>query len=588
LTGGCGFVFIAGIAMKFSSPCLLLFLTTLVASARIESPDTNLTAREQLIVTAARDDHELRFNGAKTLGVWPGTPVIFSVSVSGARPVEFSARHLPDGLSLDPRTGIITGSLHKPGKFSFTVTAKNSTGKASAKFQIVCGNTLALTPPMGWNSYDAFGDAVVESEVLSNAMWMKEHLQPFGWDTVVVDFRWYDRLADGIRVQNPEGDTLDEFGRMIPPTNRFPSAANGEGFKALADKIHAMGLKFGIHIMRGIPRRAVEEDLPIHGTNFRASQAVRPLGDPARECRWNRDMFGVDASTAAGKAWYADIAKQYAGWGVDYIKCDDIANLQHGTNRYPRLEVEALANGLRASGRSIVLSLSPGPALISESAHLKQYANLWRISSDFWDNWRSLNRNFDLFARWQTKGSIGHWPDGDMIPFGHIAIRNCDVHPERWTRFTRDEQLTLMSLWSLAPSPLMLGMNLPDNDDWTTALLTNPEVLAVNQDKLGERGWRVSAAGQTPEIWARRLAGGSLAVGFFNRTDGAMKVNYAWSKLGFAAAVQPPGPWHGATLLMRRPSAPEVRDLWLRKDLDRQKSFVAELPPHGCVLLKVR
>ncbi len=468
---------------------------------------------------------------------------------------------------LDPQTGILTGTLAKRGEFTFTATAKNTAGAASAKIKIVCGDTLALTPPMGWNSYDAFGDAVVESEVISNAIWLKETLQPFGWDTVIVDFRWYDSKADGIRAQNPEGDTLDEFGRLIPPANRFPSAANGAGFKPLADKIHAMGLKFGIHIMRGIPRRAVEQDLPIHGTSFRASQAARPVGDTARECRWNRDMFGVDASTEAGKAWYADIARQYADWGVDYIKCDDIANLERGTNRYPRLEVEALANGLRASGRSIVLSLSPGPALVQESAHLKQYANLWRISPDFWDNWHSLNRNFDLFTSWQTNGAVGHWPDGDMIPFGHICVRNCDVHPDRWTRFTRDEQLTLMSLWSLAPSPLMLGMNLPDNDAWTTALLTNPEVLAVNQDKLGGRGRHVSVSGQTSEVWAKKLSDGALAVGFFNRTEKSVNVDFVWKQLGF--------------------SKPHVRDLWLRKDLGRQKNFTGEVPPHGCVLLRV-
>jgi hypothetical protein len=329
-----------------------------------------------------------------------------------------------------------------------------------------------------------------------------------------------------------------------------------------------MGLKFGIHIMRGIPRRAVEQDLPIHGTNFHASQAARPVGDPARECKWNRDMFGVDAATDAGKAWYADIAKQYAAWGVDYIKCDDIANLQRGTNRYPRLEVEALANGIRASGRPIILSLSPGPALVSESTHLNEYANLWRISGDFWDNWRALNHNFDLFAAWETNGSVGHWPDGDMIPFGHICIRNCDVHPDRWTRFTRDEQLTLMSLWSLAPSPLMLGMNLPDNDDWTTALLTNPEVVALNQDALGKPARRIFISNLPAELWVRELADGSHAVGLFNRTGAAAKVALNWREAGFS-------------------QAPKIRDLWLRKDLERSKVFATQLPAHGCVLLRV-
>ena len=537
--------------------------------AAITSPDTSLTTREEKIIAAAKPAAAPQFHGAPIAGIHPGTPLIYTLSATGERPMTFSIRSLPRGLKLDADTGIITGSLAKPGEYKFKATAQNAAGKTSTEIKIVCGDTLALTPPMGWNSYDAFGDAVVESEVISNAAWLKQQLQPLGWDTIVVDFRWYDSKADGIRPQNPEGVTLDEFGRCIPPTNRFPSAANGAGFKPLADKLHAMGLKFGIHIMRGIPRRAVEENLPIHGTHFNASQAARPVGDPARECQWNRDMFGVDASTDAGKAWYADIAKQYADWGVDYIKCDDMATLQRRANPYPRLEIEALANGLRASGRSIVLSLSPGPALLRENAHLKQNANLWRISNDFWDNWHSLNHNFDLFAAWSTNTVPGHWPDGDMIPFGHICIRNCDVRPDRWTRFTRDEQVTLMSLWSLEASPLMLGMNLPDNDAWTTAILSNPEVLAINQNPAGNAAQRTKAGTQTAEVWTKKLADDSLAVGFFNRTDQTLEVNFPWSDLGFHFA-------------------PHVRDVWLRTNLSRQKNFSGQLPPHGCVLLRVK
>jgi hypothetical protein len=494
--------------------------------------------------------------------------LIYSLAVSGQQPVSFSARHLPRGLKLDPQSGIISGSLKKAGEYQFEAMAKNSAGQAETEIKITAGNTLALTPPMGWNSYDNFGDSVTEAETLANAEWMKEHLQPLGWDTVVVDFRWYDSLADGARAQNPEGVVIDDFGRCIPPANRFPSAANGAGFKPLADKIHAMGLKFGIHIMRGIPRTAVEENLPIAGLKFTAAQAVRPESDPNRTCIWNRDMFGVDAATDAGKAWYASIAKQYAAWGVDYIKCDDIANMFRGEN-YGAGEIAALSGALRNSGRSIILSLSPGPAPVDRAGHLEQFANLWRISNDFWDNWKSLNHNFDLFANWHEHDAPGHWPDGDMIPFGHICQRNCDVHPDRWTRFSRDEQLSLISLWALAPSPLMLGMNLPDNDDWTTALLTNPEVLAVDQDPLGTQARRISIPSQQGgELWIKKLANGSLAVGFFNRTEVATKVDYAWRDLGF-------------------PSAPEVRDLWLRKDLDRQDDFTTELPPHGCNLLRI-
>ncbi len=556
--------------MKRIHAIAFLLVAAFSLRAEVISLDTNLTVREQQIIAASElDAHGApQFNGPRVMGIYPHTPLIYSLAVSGEGSVSFSAKNLPHGLTLNPQTGVITGSLDRPGKYHFTALAKNSLGRASAEIEIVCGNTLALTPPMGWDSYDAFGDSVRESEVLANAEWMKKYLQPMGWDTVIVDFRWYDRLAEGQPGQDPKGVMIDQYGRYIPAPNRFPSAADGVGFKSLADRIHAMGLKFGIHIMRGIPRKAVEENLPIAGSKFTADQAVLPPGDTNRTCVWNRDMFGVDATTPAGKAWYESIARQYAAWGVDYVKLDDAADMFRG-RIYAAHEIAALSTALRHSGRSIVLSLSPGPTPVDQAAHLKQYANLWRISNDFWDNWKSLNHNFNLFADWQGHSAAGHWPDGDMIPFGHVCQRNCDVHPDRWTRFTRDEQLTLMSLWALAPSPLILGANLPDNDEWTKAILSNPEVLAVDQDVLGLQGRRRGVTPSGAEIWSKQLANGSLAVGFFNCTGKLMKVDYAWRNLGFA-------------------KAPQVRDLWLRKDLGRQQTFVALLPPHGCVLVCVK
>ncbi|HEX3628001.1 MAG TPA: putative Ig domain-containing protein [Verrucomicrobiae bacterium] len=540
-----------------------------LSTASAFSPDTNLTAREQQIVAAAAPAQVPQFHGPQIMGIRPDeTPLLFCLAATGDRPLQFSAKRLPDGLSLDPQSGIITGKLGHGGTYTFTAMARNSEGTAKTKITIACDDTLALTPPMGWNSYDAFGDSVMESEVVSNATWLAKHLQPFGWDTVVVDFRWYDSLADGVRVQNPEGVTIDAFGRCIPPTNRFPSATGGAGFKNLANQLHAMGLKFGIHIMRGIPRKAVEQNLPIAGSSFTTAQAVLPKDDLNRTCIWNRDMFGVDATTEAGKAWYNSIAKQYAEWGVDYIKCDDIANMFRGRT-YESNEIAALSSALEQSGRSIVLSLSPGPAPVDCTAHLQRFANLWRISNDFWDNWKSLNHNFDLFGQWYQHGIPGHWPDGDMIPFGHICQRNCDVHPGRWTRFTHDEQLTLMSLWALAPSPLMLGANLPDNDEWTTALLTNPEVLAVNQDVLGQQGCRRGITPSGAEIWTKKLAAGSLAVGFFNRSEKTIALDYRWRELGIKGS-------------------PKVRDLWIRQDLGRERGFVTQLPRHACMLYEVK
>jgi hypothetical protein len=384
--------------------------------------------------------------------------------------------------------------------------------KLPAPFTISHGGQTAQTPPMGWNSYDAYGDSVTEAETLANAAWMQAHLLPVGWDTIVVDFRWYDpqptgddRLLNKIRV----GAALaaDEYGRLLPAPNRFPSATNGTGFKPLADRLHAMGLKFGIHVMRGIPRQAVLANTKILGGQFTAAD----VGDTNDQCVWCPDMFGVRAS-AAGQAWYDSCVQLWASWGVDYIKVDDLSAPYHAA------EIEMIHRALGQVGRAIVFSTSPGETPVSQAAHIAANANLWRISGDFWDRWPKLNQQFDLLAQWQGAGALGHWPDADMIPLGKIALRSKLGGDPHWTHFTRAEQLSLMSLWALAPSPLMLGMNLPDNDDWTTALLTNPEVLAVNQDPLGKSGVRLSHTNSV-EMWSKDLADGSKAVALFNRGE---------------------------------------------------------------------
>ena len=539
---------------------LLLAAVCVDLRAQGLSPNTNLNAREKQIIAAAKAGAAPQFNGARIVGIRPGTPILHSLAVTGTRPIAFSAKKLPDGLSLDSKTGIITGSLKRAGEYTVKVAAENVTGKAKTEIKIVCGDTLALTPPLGWNSYDAFGDNVVESEVLANARYVAEKLQPDGWDTVVVDYCWSDPGAhDNNRNARANAPlTMDTFGRLLPATNRFASAMGGQGFKPIADQVHALGLKFGIHIMRGIPRNSVNANLPLEGSSFTAAEA----GNTNSKCVWCPDMFGVN-SNAAGQAWYDSCARLWAGWGVDYIKVDDLSEPYH------LAEVEMVRRAIDRCGRSIVFSTSPGETPFADAAHISTHANLWRVSGDFWDNWKSLNHEFSLGARWHDFVGPGHWPDADMLPVGHLSVGSRSVDPDRFTRFTRNEQLTHLSLWSLLPSPLMIGANLPDNDDWTTALLTNPEVLAVNQDAAGKPARRITAQPQTAEIWIKELAGGSFAVGIFNRTDQPAKVDFPWRNLEFR-------------------SAPKVRDLWLRTDLGRQKNFTTELPPHGCILLRVK
>jgi hypothetical protein len=525
----------------------------------VPSPNHNLTPREQLILAAAQPVASPQFNGARVLGVRPNTPVVYALTVSGNRPLEFTVKHLPAGLTLDAHTGIITGTIAKQGEYVITAAARNSAGHADAEIKIICGDTLALTPPLGWNSYDCFGDNVVESEVLANARYVAEKMLPVGWDTVVVDYCWSDPGAHD-NNRNARADAplvMDQFGRMLPAPNRFPTAANDAGFKPLADAVHALGLKFGIHVMRGIPRHAVKNNLPIEGSAFHAADAANTND----KCVWCPDMFGVRGN-AAGQAWYDSCARLWAAWGVDYIKVDDLSRPYHTA------EIELIRNAIDRSGHAVVFSTSPGETPVEDAAHIASHANLWRVSDDFWDNWKYLEHEFTLAARWHSFAGAGHWPDADMIPVGHLSVAHRSVGKDRFTGFTRDEQLTLLSFWSLLPSPLMVGANLPDNDAWTLALLTNPEVIAVNQDTLGRAAQRLTNGPAGVEIWTKPLADKTLAVGLFNRGKTVLPVNLLWSDLGLKGR-------------------PAVRDLWVRKDLGRAKNFTAELPVHGSVLLKV-
>ena len=428
-----------------------------------------------------------------------------------------------------------------------------------APARVVVADPLAATPPMGWNSYDAFGDNVVESEVLANARYVAEKMLRVGWDTVVVDYCWSDPGAHDNNRNARAGAPLvaDEFGRLLPAPNRFPSATNGLGFKPLADQVHALGLKFGIHVMRGIPRRAVAANLPIAGSAFTAADAANTND----QCAWCPDMFGVRGN-AAGQAWYDSCARLWASWGVDYIKVDDLSRPYHTA------EIELIRNAIDKSGRAIVFSTSPGETPIVDAEHIARHANLWRVSDDFWDGWKYLDHEFTLAARWHNFAGPGHWPDADMLPVGHLSVSHRSVGKDRRTQFTRDEQLTLLSFWSLLPSPLMVGANLPDNDAWTLALLTSPEVMAVNQDPLGAPAQPQPNVPTTAEVWTRPLADKSVAVGFFNRTSVPVQLAVPWETLGLT-------------------NVHTMRDLWLRSDLAKTNVLAGELPPHGSLLLKV-
>jgi len=336
----------------------------------------------------------------------------------------------------------------------------------------------AETPPMGWNSWDCFGPSVVESEVKANADYMAKNLKAFGWKYVVVDIRWYvDNQETGHYNSFEKSDfVLDPWGRYLPSPKRFPSSKNGAGFKPLADYVHNLGLKFGIHIMRGVPIEAVLNELPIKGTNRTAAN----IYSSESQCTWLKDNYTIVREKEGAQEYYNSILELYASWGVDYIKVDDLSRPYHAD------EIEMIRKAIDKTGRPIVLSMSPGATPIEEREHAKNNANLWRTIDDFWDNWSQLNYSFEKCAEWAPYITIGSWPDADMLPLGHISIRG-ERGVDRYTKFTKDEQYTLMTLWTIFKSPLMFGGHLPDNDAFTNSLLTNREVLEMHKNSINNR-----------------------------------------------------------------------------------------------------
>lgn len=331
-------------------------------------------------------------------------------------------------------------------------------------------HSWAATPPMGWNSWDCFGTQVTEGEAKQQADYMAANLKKHGWEYFVVDIQWYEQNSKGYDYAKDAVLTMDAYSRLLPAPKKFPSAANGNGFKPLADYVHAKGLKFGIHMMRGIPRQAVKQNTPIKGTTARAAD----IADVRSTCGWNPDMYGVDMSKPGAQEYYNSIMELVASWGVDFIKVDDLSRPYH------QPEVEAIRKAIDKTGRKIVFSTSPGETPLSAGPSVNQNANMWRVSDDFWDNWKALYDQFKRLHDWTPYRITGAYPDADMLPLGMLQLG-------RKTNFTVDEQFTLMTLWSIARSPLMHGGDMTKTDSLTLALLTNDEVLAVNQHSANNR-----------------------------------------------------------------------------------------------------
>jgi alpha-galactosidase len=429
---------------------------------------------------------------------------------------------------------------------------------------------LAPTPPMGWNSWDSYGLTINESQFRANMAVFAAQLKEFGWQYVVIDEGWY--------LQNPElastpdrlRYTLNAKGQYEPAPSRFPSSEGSAGFKPLSDAAHEDGLKFGIHIIRGIPKKTVLANTRIGLTRFHAAAAA----DTSDTCPWNPDNYGVK-DNAAGQAWYDALLKQYAAWGVDYLKVDCIA-----AHPYKADEIRMIHRAILRSGRAIVLSLSPGPTSLDNADDITKYAQLWRISDDVWDHWekpkdqttgfpQSVKGQFPILASWAKYTRPGNWPDADMLPIGQLRPFPGYGKP-RASGLTEDEQRTMITLWAIARAPLFIGGNLTQMDDAMKSLLTNPGVIAVDQH--GTDAHPIVTRYRDTIAWTSQSSDGQTSyLAIFNPGDAPIHIDRTFAEYGFIDRAQY-----------------RARDLWMRKELGILNAFTADIPAHGSLLLSLR
>lgn len=430
------------------------------------------------------------------------------------------------------------------------------------------GARVAPTPPMGWNSWDAYGFTIDEAQFRDNVkvlVGMKE----YGWQYAVIDEGWY--MQNPLGADTPEQKFLfDGYGMLMPDPVRYPSAANGAGLKPLADWVHGQGLKFGIHILRGIPKQVVDENLPIEGTKFHAEDAT-----DKSTCPWSDANYGI-ADNPAGQAYYDSMLRRYAQWGLDFIKVDCIAD-----HPYRVTEIRQIAEAIRKTHRPIVLSLSPGPTSLEHAEEVQKYAEMWRISNDHWDAWTfkehtpdgfpfGLSDEFDRIAEWNKYVKPGSWPDPDMLPEGYLGPHAGWGGP-RQSHYTKDEQLTEFTLWTISRSPLIFGGNLTRLDDLTRGLMTNEEVLQIDQNSEESAPALMPIDDGKPLQWRAWYAkvGAKSYAAVFNLSDESRVVDVPW--LSFHVTDKPHAAW----------------DVWNKRRVNTAKALHVVLPAHGCALWRI-
>lgn len=474
-----------------------------------------------------------RINGATIFAVRPEHPFFYQIPATGDRPMTFSAKSLPEGLELDSQTGLITGFLKAPGEFATVLKAQNDRGVSEKPFKIVVGETIALTPPLGWNSWNCWGPMVDADKVIKSAKAMvSSGLIQHGWSYINIDDAW-----QGVRGGEFNG---------IQGNEKFSD------MKGLCDAIHAMGLKIGIYSTPWTTSYA----------EYIGSSSENPEGT------WQKPTIPKKGNVnkkifpwAIGKYSFAvNDARQWAAWGIDYLKYD------WNPNEEP--ETRQMYNALRASGRDIILSLSNSMPF-DNAPVLSRIANCWRTTGDIRDNWQSMSSKGFGQDKWAPYQSPGHWNDPDMLVVGYVG--GWGGRAPKPSGLTYDEQYTHITLWSLVSSPLLIGCDMERLDEFTLNLLSNDEVLAVNQDALGRQGICIvkSGPGDMLRVYAKDLEDGSKAVGLFNMGDQPASITAKWSDLKLS-------------------DSRIVRDLWRQKNLGTFDSeFSMTVAPHGAELIKI-
>ncbi len=418
----------------------------------------------------------------------------------------------------------------------------------------------ALTPPMGWNSWDCYGSTVTEAEVKANTDYMAKNLKKYGWEYIVVDIRWFveNDKAGGYNQKDPQY-VMDQYGRYQPAVNRFPSAANGGGFKKLADYIHSKGLKFGIHVMRGIPTLAVKEKMLIKGTNMTADK----IYSTDLQCKWLKDNYTIVPDKTGAQEYYDAILQLYASWGVDFIKVDDLSRPYHEG------EIELIRKAIDKTGRQIVLSTSPGETPVEKADHIQANANMWRMVDDVWDTWPHLTHLIHVAEKWYPYIQKGTWPDCDMIPLGRISIRG-ERGEDRLSRLTKDEQYVLMTFFSIFRSPLMFGGDMPSLDPFTKSLLTNKAVLQMHSQSTDVR--LLFKEGSKVGITSKNSRTGERYLALFNLSDDptAAELSVKLSDLGVDEKCR-------------------IQEMWTGRSPEKTgESLVARLNAHSCQLFVLK